>query len=100
MVSVNNKLICTPYEGGKSLKAEVKSGFATVQQKNNVVGLELLADAKVSLGGNLIDLKKGTMVYFSEEVVYNNKNFHTPIKNDILQEQFIIADFNQAIFYL
>lgn len=96
-MTVNNKIFCEPYSGGKDLKSEVKSGFATVQQKNNLVGLRVLADAVVKNGDKLLEIPKGSVVLFNEETLFLQKQYHTPIKNDFLKEPCIIADFSHVV---
>jgi hypothetical protein len=97
MMTVNNKIFCEPYTGGKGLKSEVKSGFATVQQKNNLVGLKVLATATVRNGDKLLEIPQGAVVFFNEETLYLHQQYHTPIKNDILKEPCVIADFAHVI---
>jgi len=98
MNTINNKIICEPFLGGKGLKAEVKNGFAMVKQKNNLVGLRVLMDCLVSTNSTTYTIKKNSKVFFSEEVVHNGLNFHNPIDNkEVLPELFIIADLNQVI---
>lgn len=98
MRSVNNKLICEPFTGGKGLKTEVKNAFASVQQKNNLVGLKLLADAFIVTPSNNYTINAGSIVYFHEEVVHNHNNFHVPMPaNAHIKVPFIVADFSQVI---
>lgn len=97
MLSVNNKIFCEPYTGGKSLKSEVKSGFATVQQKNNLVGLKVIADATITVGARTLEIPKGSVVFFNEETLYVHQQYHAPIKNNVFEEPCVIADFNHVI---
>jgi hypothetical protein len=97
MISVNNKIFCEAYSGGKSLKSEVKSGFATIQQKNNLVGLRVLADATVAFGTKTLDIPKGSVVFFNEETLYIHQQYHAPIKNNVFDEPCVVADFNHVI---
>lgn len=97
MMTVNNKILCEAYAGGKTLKAEVSSGFATVQQKNNMVALKTLADATVRNGNELLKIPKGSTLFFSEETLYINQRYHTPIKNTVSEKAAVLADFNDVI---
>jgi len=97
MTTLNGKLFCEPYTGGKALQSEVKSGFATVKQKANIVGLKLKADAIISLGPKTIVLKKGKIVFFNEETLFNYKNYHTPITHSSIEGEFVIADFAHIV---
>jgi hypothetical protein len=64
--SVNNILILEPYQQGQGLKEEVRNGFAYVKQKTQVVGLKLLAEARLE-DGNYLPV--GSTVYISEELL-------------------------------
>lgn len=97
MKTINNKLICEPYKGGKGLKTEVKNAFATVQQKNNLIGLKVLVDCFVSVNSTTYTIKEGSTVYFNEETVHNINSFHNPINNAVLSTPFIVADLNQVV---
>jgi hypothetical protein len=90
--SLNNKLLCEPYQGGKNIRAEVKSGFASVAQKNSLVPLKLLADAEFSRDGKAHQLPKGATLYFMEEVLTINNQYHNPVKSDLLKEPFVVAE--------
>jgi hypothetical protein len=97
MTSVNNKLILEPYKGGKGLQAQVKSGFATVQQKNKLVGLKLMANAQVRNGDRVLDLPAGATIYFTEEVVYLHQMYHTVLTSDSIVEPFVMGDFGHSV---
>jgi hypothetical protein len=66
LFSLNDFLILEPYQQGQGLQAEVKNGFAFVKQKNELVGLKLLAEARLSDGGYL---PIGSTVYIPEELL-------------------------------
>jgi hypothetical protein len=97
MKTVNNKILCEAYGGGKGIRAEVKSGFATVQQKNNLVSLKTLATALVRSGDEILEIPAGSTLYFSEEVIYLHQQYHTTIKNDLFEQPAILADFSHVI---
>lgn len=97
MITVNNKILCEAYGGGKGLKAEVKSGFATVQQKNSLVGLKTLALALVRNGDEILEIPAGSTLYFSEEIIYLHQQYHTALKNDLFEKPAVLADFSHVI---
>jgi len=98
LITLNNKILCEPYLGGKGLKSEVKSGFATVQQKNNLVGLKVLANAHVKVSADkTLEIGAGSIVYFNEETLYTYPQYHSPIKNDVLDQPCILANFDHVI---
>ena len=96
MISLN-KLILEPYTGKGKIEAEVKSGFASVKQKTNLVGLKVLSDAKIFIGNNAIDIKYGQVVYFKEEILHNNDWAKQTYKSDFIENAFIIAESNSVI---
>ena len=63
MITVNNKLLVRPYKDGIGLKTEVKKGVAFVRQKINLIGVELVVDAKI----NDKMYPAGSKVYLLEE---------------------------------
>lgn len=97
VISVNNKIFCEPYLGGKGLKSEVKSGFATVQQKNNLVPLKVVANAQVRHGDQILSIPKGSVLYFSEEMLYLHQQYHNPVKSSALGIDFVIANFEHVL---
>lgn len=92
MKSVNNKLILEPYKSKGKIESKVSSGFATIAQKSTLVGLKLLADGKVMIGKDMVDVQRGQIAYFPEEVLHahdwSKKTFHL----EGSEENFIIAD--------
>jgi hypothetical protein len=96
--TINNKIICKPYSGGKELKSQVKSGFATIQQKQRLVGLEVLLDAIVTFNNNSVRIPAGSMVYFNEEQLFVNQGVNKTISCDYLAEEFSVMDASQVIF--
>lgn len=74
MMSANNRLMLEPYTGVNKIQSSgEKTGFATIKQKTAVIGLKLMADAKIPVGKELVDVKKGQTVYFVEEVLHSNE---------------------------
>lgn len=71
MMSVNNKLMLEPYTGVNKIQGVgEKTGFVTVKQKSTLVGLKLMADGKVPIGKDMIEVKKGQTAYFTEEMLH------------------------------
>ena len=96
MESVNNKLILEPYKGEHKVKANVQHGFATIKQKSNLVGLKLLADAKLTQGNSTFLVPRGTVAYFEEEVLYSQEWPRKRLSCDELKEEFVIGDYSQV----
>jgi hypothetical protein len=100
MMSVRNKLFLEPYKGGKKIEAEVKSGFATVKQRSTLIGLKLLMDAQVMIGSKSEILRAGTSVFFEETLLYTEAwAKHTYTANELVGQEFIIADFSHAVAF-
>lgn len=112
MISYNNKLILTPYTGKTGIRSTgEKTGFASVQQKTNLIGLKLLADAKLELTSGLehlsidgvsqtIDknlLKKGQIVYFREEDLHASSWSTTVFSSDALKGGFVLGPATQMV---
>jgi hypothetical protein len=92
MISVNSKLILEPYKGKGKAEAQVTSGFASIKQKSTLVGLKLLADGKVAIGKDMVDVKKGQTVFFSEEVLHASDWSKKTFNIEGSEEKFIIAE--------
>ena len=67
--SLNDQLIVEPYKHGQGLQSEIKNGLAFVKQKIDLIGLTLLAEARLS-DGNYLPV--GTVVYIPEDVLNLN----------------------------
>ena len=96
MISLNGKLLLKPYEGEKKVGAKITGGFATVAQKSNLIGLEVLSDFNRDTEGSPI-IKKGDTVYFSEEILYASDWARKTYECAAIEEKFIIADIGSAI---
>lgn len=83
-----------PYQGEQKIKAQIQSGFASIKQKSTLVGLRLVADATIILGGQRLEMEKGQKAYFEEEVLYANDWSKKKLKCDGIEEEFIMADFS------
>lgn len=97
MISVNNKLILEPYKGKAKIETQVTSGFASIKQKSTLVGLKLLADGKVSIGKETMDVKKGQVVFFPEEILHASDWSKKSFNLEGSEEKFIIADSNHVV---
>lgn len=91
MYTLNDKLLVEPYKLGQGLKPEIRNGLAVVEQKVNLVGLKLLADAKLNSGEIL---EKGAVIYFREEDLCNKMSVwaQRQMKSDFTEDKFLIAD--------
>ena len=97
MKSLNGKFIVEPYKGSGKLKAKISGGFATVEQKTNLVGLKLLVDAIIPSGSMSHFYEKGSIVYFSEETLHIGDWSKQTYTLDSIGEKFILAPYSQAI---
>lgn len=94
--SVNHIIVCKPYKGARGLKAKISSGVAVVQQKTEVIGLEVLRDAKIN--ENTV-VKKGSMVYIKEEILYAHKDtYSVELTCEDIGEPFILAHYAHVAF--
>lgn len=92
MISVNNKLILEPYKGKGKIEAQVNSGFASIKQKSTLIGLKLLADGRVAIGKDMLELKKGQTVYFSEEILHSQEWAKKTFNLEGSEDKFILAE--------
>ena len=92
-MTVNNKLMLEPYKGSKKIEGVVKSGFATIKQKSTLVGLKIMADARIPLGREqFIEVKKGQIAYYPEEILHAS-DWSTKLYNlNGSEEQFVLGE--------
>lgn len=99
-LSLNNRFILAPYGGDRTLRANVSSGFAHVQQKTAVVGLKVLVPASIAaLGQVRIDglsmnasIPRGSIAYIREEYLYTQPWAKNVLTSDAIEGSFIIVD--------
>jgi len=96
MMSLNNKIICEPYTGGKGVKAEVKSGFASVK-RSQLVGLKVLVDANVLVGTEVLNILKGSTIYITEEHLKIHEKYNHPMENAAVGQPFVVAEFAHVV---
>jgi len=96
--SMNNKLLLEPYQGENKIKANINSGFATVKQKDTLIGLVLLVDANLQRGNSVYLIPKGSKIYFQEEILHAHSWSKKTYESEALGQRFIIADANFAVF--
>lgn len=94
IVSVNDKVICKPYEGKRKIDSQVVKGLATVKQKNSIVGLQVIADAKI---GDFF-IHENSVVYVSEEFLFNAQTVLKPMECEAIDGNFILMDFRNILF--
>lgn len=97
MISVNNKLMLEPYKSKGKIEARVNSGFATIKQKDTLIGLKLLADGKLAIGKDMVDVKKGQVVFFPEEILHSHDWSKKTFNLEGSDEKFIIAEAIHAV---
>ena len=97
MISVNGKLVVEPYKAPNKIEAKITSGYATIKQKNTLVGLKLMADGKVAIGKDMIEVKKGQVVYFPEEILHASDWAKKKFNLDGSEEQFILAESSYVV---
>jgi len=92
MKTLNNKLIIEPYEGIRKVEAKVTSGFATIKQRTNLIGLKVLLDGTITQGQNVIEVKEGQIVYYQENTLYSQAWAKEVYTCDDIKKPFILAE--------
>ncbi len=96
-LSVNNILIVRPYDRGQGIKQTVSSGFATVTQKTDLVGLELLTHAVIDLPSGPTTYPIGSVAYFREDELMSAPWAKEVRKCDAVEGPFLIVEFKKAV---
>ena len=92
--SLNNRLVVEPYRK-EALRANVRNGFATLDQKLAVKGLMVLMDAKLNDGSTV---PKGSKAYIREEALHTQPWAQKVSESDAVEGQFLIVDLNHVEF--
>ena len=91
-MTYNQKLITSIYHD-TGLKADVRSGFAIVEQKTNLVKLKLLV--ATAIGDSVFP--QGSSVYVDEHSIKTQPWGKAIKKADFVSEPFLVIDFSQVI---
>lgn len=94
-ISYNNKLICETYKADRTLRKVVSSGFATVEQKSQVIGLSVLVDAKLANGDTV---RAGSKAWIKEKLLRDGQAFKESYECDTLAEKFLVVDLASVEF--
>lgn len=98
MITVNGKLMLEPYKGSGKIEASNKNaGYSTIKQKDTIVGLKALADGRVNLGKDTVDVKKGQTVYFPEEILHAFDWSKKTFRLEGTEDRFILAEAVHAV---
>lgn len=90
--SFNNRLIVEAYTHTE-LRQEVRSGWATVSQRNNLKGLTVLVQAHLNDG---TVIPKGSIAYIREELLHTHPFAKNKLKCDTIPGEFIIVNMNEV----
>ena len=69
--------------------------MATVKQKGAVVGLKVLADARIS---DSYTIKKGSIAFINEDYLYNNQGNFKPMEAEGIEGSFVVLSFGSILF--
>ena len=99
MKTLNGFVMTEIYCGERKIQTKVTSGFASVQQKANIVKLKVLQDAQITYGNSVITIPKDGYVYVKEENLYTQKHLTQKFEISGDSRQFILLDFNYVVAY-
>ena len=90
-VSFNGYLILQPYKHSGKIKAKISGGFASVEQKTNLVGLKMLTHGNIQIGQDVRMVPKGVTIYFKEETLHTSDWATTKYSCEAIGGEFILA---------
>lgn len=90
--SFNGKLVLEAYNQTE-LRAEVKSGWATLNQRNSLKGLTVLIQANLP-DGSIVPV--GSTAYIKEESLHTQPFAKARLKSDTLKQEFILVGIDQV----
>lgn len=91
------KVLCRPYNGARKLESKVSNGFATINQKVTLIGLEVVVPYK----NNDIFIDSGDKIYVKKEDAHNKQLRMSAIfkcEDNVVDGDFCIVDVNDIIF--
>lgn len=98
--SINGNLILKPYNKTKELRStEVASGFVMTANKIGLESLELLVDATFNIGNNIVNLPKGSKVYFKEETLHTQKWPRQIFESEEFPGGFVVGSIADVLFF-
>lgn len=98
LFSLNNRFVLEPYITDKALRANVSNGFARVDQKVKVIGLTLLAEARIVVGTTVHIVPKGMKAYIREEYLHNSEWAKKILESPAVEGKFLIVDMHHVEF--
>jgi hypothetical protein len=96
--SIGNKVIVEAYQK-EGLKADVKNGFAMVQQKIHLKPLKVLVDACICVGNQTMMVKAGAHAFIKEESLHTQAWATKVLACDEIGVPFIIVDLAHVEFF-
>lgn len=97
MKTINNFVMTELYKGKRKIQTKVSSGFASVQQKSNLVRLKVLADAVLQYGSETLHIEKDCVVILREEDLYTQKHLTKRYEMKDNHGEFMLIDLNYII---
>lgn len=95
-----NRIMTETYQKESLKPQQATGGLAlNVKQKIAIVGLSILADAKLQLGSEIVDMKKGGKVLVRESDLHNNIISTKAMSYDSLKEEFLVVEGNYVLGY-
>lgn len=94
--SVNNVLVVESYKGDRVKKSTVSNGFAFMEQKVSVKPVKLLVNAKITIGNEVIELPRGTLIHLKEEFLLADPIAQKLYKSPGIEEDFLLVPFHHV----
>jgi len=94
--SSNGNLFLEPYKGSGKIESKVSSGFATIKQKGELVGLKSVTSSLINLGQSQLLLPAGTTFYFLEEILHASAAAKKLFENSEIDGKFTILSASQS----
>ena len=97
MKTINNYIMTELYKGQKKLQTKISSGFASVQQKSNLIKLKVLADAVLQYGSEILHIEKDCKIIVKEEDLHTQKHLTSRYEIKDNEGQFMLVDSNYIV---
>jgi hypothetical protein len=93
LIAINGRVIVETYKEDRALKSKVQNGFATIEQKSQLVGLKALADGLLTAAqGESQYVAKGDVVYIREALLRDAAWAKVSFTADLIEGNFMIVE--------
>jgi hypothetical protein len=85
------------YKGERKIKSKVSAGFASIQQKSNLVKLKVLESALINTSNETYHIGNDCYVLVKEEALYTQNHLTQQFEIDGQERKFMLIDYSYIV---